>query len=110
MSGARGERFRRLHDGGLFIMPNPWDVGSARLLAALGFPALATTSSGHAASLGRRDQQVSRDELLDHATALAASVDLPLNVDAERGFAADPAGVAETVRLIAGTGAAGCSS
>lgn len=101
--------FRALHASGLFVMPNPWDVGSARLLAALGFPALATTSSGHAASLGRRDQQVSRDELLVHAAELAAAVHVPLNVDAERCFAADPAGVADTVRLIAQTGAAGCS-
>ncbi len=90
-------------------MPNPWDAGSAKLLAWLGFPALATTSSGHAATLGRLDQQVTRDELLAHAAALAAAVDVPLNVDSERCFAADPAGVAETVALIAETGAAGCS-
>ncbi|MBA2317675.1 MAG: isocitrate lyase/phosphoenolpyruvate mutase family protein [Euzebyales bacterium] len=101
--------FRDLHTSGLFVMPNPWDAGSARLLATLGFPALATTSSGHAATLGRRDQQVSRDELLTHAASLAAAVDVPLSVDAERCFAADPAGVADTVRLIAQTGAAGCS-
>ena len=103
------ERFRILHDDGLFVMPNPWDLGSARLLTALGFPALATTSSGHAASLGRVDQHVTRDELLAHAAAMAAAVDVPLNVDAERCFADDPDGVAETVHLIAGTGAAGCS-
>jgi 2-methylisocitrate lyase-like PEP mutase family enzyme len=108
VDGVR-ERFRRLHDAGLFVMPNPWDVGSARLLASLGFPALATTSSGHAATLGRADQHVTRDELLTHATALVAAVDVPLNVDAERCFGDDPAGVAETVRLIARTGAAGCS-
>jgi 2-methylisocitrate lyase-like PEP mutase family enzyme len=101
--------FRDLHKSGLFIMPNPWDVGSARLLAALGFPALATTSSGHAWTMGRRDQQISRDELLTHAASLAAAVDVPLNVDAERCFAADPAGAGDTVRLIAQTGAAGCS-
>jgi 2-methylisocitrate lyase-like PEP mutase family enzyme len=89
--------FRDLHTSGLFVMPNPWDAGSARLLATLGFPALATTSSGHAATLGRRDQQVSRDELLTHAASLAAAVDVPLSVDAD------------TVRLIAQTGAAGCS-
>jgi 2-methylisocitrate lyase-like PEP mutase family enzyme len=103
------ERFRQLHAAGLFVMPNPWDVGSARLLAALGFPALATTSSGHAATLGRPDQHVRRDELLAHAATLAAAIEVPLNVDAERCFADDPAGVAETVELIAGTGAAGCS-
>lgn len=103
------KRFRELHDDGLFVMPNPWDLGSARLLASLGFPALATTSSGHAATLGRTDQHVRRDELLAHAAALAAGVDVPLSVDAERCFADDPRGVAETVELIAQTGAAGCS-
>jgi 2-methylisocitrate lyase-like PEP mutase family enzyme len=103
------EYFRQLHAAGLFVMPNPWDAGSARLLAALGFPALATTSSGHAATLGRPDQHVRRDELLAHAAALVAAIEVPLNVDAERCFAEDPAGVAETVRLIARAGAAGCS-
>lgn len=90
-------------------MPNPWDIGSARLLQSLGFPALATTSSGHAASLGRLDQQVTLDELVDHATAVAAAVDVPLNVDAERCFADDATGVARTVERIATTGAAGLS-
>lgn len=101
--------FRDLHASGTFIMPNPWDVGSARLLASLGFAALATTSSGHAATLGRRDQRVTRDELVAHASAIAAAVDVPLNVDAERCFADDLPGVARTVRLIAETGASGCS-
>ena len=109
MSSDVRDRFRELHAAGLFLMPNPWDVGSARLLAAMGFPALATTSSGHAATLGRDDQHVSRDELLAHAAALAAAVDVPVNVDAERCFADDPSGVAGTVRQIAETGAAGCS-
>jgi len=90
-------------------MPNAWDVGSARLLSSMGFGALATTSSGHAASLGRSDQNVTLDELLAHAAALAASTDLPLSVDAERCFAVDPAGVAETIERIATTGVAGCS-
>ncbi|MDQ3554530.1 MAG: isocitrate lyase/phosphoenolpyruvate mutase family protein [Chloroflexota bacterium] len=103
------ERFRALHRDGLFLMPNPWDVGSARLLASLGFKALATTSSGHAAALGRPDQNVTRDELLAHVEALVAAVDVPLNVDAERCFADTPAGVAETVESIARAGAAGCS-
>ncbi len=103
------QRFRALHREGLFLMPNPWDVGSARLLASLGFQALATTSSGHAAALGRPDQNVTRDELLAHVEALVAAVDVPLNVDAERCFADDPAGVAITVELIAEAGAAGCS-
>jgi 2-methylisocitrate lyase-like PEP mutase family enzyme len=103
------ERFRALHADGIFVMPNPWDVGSARLLASLGFPALATTSSGHAASLGRLDQQVKLDELVAHAAQIAAATDVPLNVDAERCFGDDAAGVAETVGLLADTGAAGCS-
>ena len=90
-------------------MPNPWDIGSARILASMGFPALATTSLGHAASLGKVDQSVTRDELLAHVAAISAAVDLPLNVDAERCFADDLAGVAETVTLLAEAGAAGCS-
>lgn len=105
----RRDRFRALHERGTFVMPNPWDIGSARVLASMGFPALATTSLGHAASLGKPDQAVTRDELLAHVETLAAAVDLPLNVDAERCFADDPAGVAETVTLIAEAGAAGCS-
>ena len=102
-------RFRALHDDGTFVMPNPWDAGSARVLASLGFPALATTSAGFAWTLGILDQQVTRDQLLEHAALLAAATDLPLNVDSERCFADDAAGVAETVELLAGTGAAGCS-
>jgi 2-methylisocitrate lyase-like PEP mutase family enzyme len=101
--------FRQLHQEGTFVIPNPWDIGSATMLAALGFKALATTSSGHAASLGKLDQHVTRDELLTHAAALAGAVDVPISVDAERCFADDPAGVAETVRLLAETGVAGCS-
>ena len=103
------ERFHELHHDGLFLMPNAWDIGSAKLLASLGFPAIATTSSGHAASLGRRDQQVARDELLVHVKALVAAVAIPINVDAERCFADEPAGVAHTVEMIADAGAAGCS-
>ena len=105
----RRERFRALHADGLFVMPNAWDVGSARLLASMAFQAIATTSLGHAASLGKGDTQVTRDELLSHVEALASAVDIPLSVDAERCFADDPAGVAETVSLIAEAGAAGCS-
>lgn len=102
--------FKELHSRDeLFIMPNPWDVGSAKVLASLGFPALATTSSGHAATLGRHDQAVTRDELVAHVAALASSVAVPLNADSERCFADDPAGVADTVRLLADAGAAGCS-
>jgi 2-methylisocitrate lyase-like PEP mutase family enzyme len=103
------ERFRALHESSLFVMPNAWDVGSARLLASVGFQAIATTSSGHAASLGKGDMQVTRDELLAHVEALVGAVDVPVSVDAERCFAEDPAGVAQTVELIAAAGAAGCS-
>lgn len=105
----RRERFRALHREGLFLMPNAWDLGSARLIASLGAVALATTSSGLAAALGRPDQTVTRDELLLHVKALVAAVTVPVSVDAERCFADDPAGVAETVELLAEAGAAGCS-
>lgn len=101
--------FRQLHESGTFLLPNPWDVGSARLLEQLGVVALATTSSGFAATLGRQDQEVTRDELVAHTSALTAAVSVPVNVDAERGYAADAAGVAETVELLAEAGAAGLS-
>jgi 2-methylisocitrate lyase-like PEP mutase family enzyme len=101
--------FRLLHTAGTFVIPNPWDVPSARLLEHLGFPALATTSSGFAASLGRADQRVTRDELVTHVATLTAAVQVPVSVDAERGYADDPAGVAETVRLLAEAGASGVS-
>ena len=111
MSAAdRRARFHELHAGDqLFVMPNPWDVGSARLLASCGFEALATTSAGLAWSLGKLDQAVSRDELVAHVAALADATPLPLNVDSERCYPDDPGGVAETVALLAGAGAAGCS-
>jgi 2-methylisocitrate lyase-like PEP mutase family enzyme len=103
-------RFQELHAGTrLFVMPNPWDVGSARLLESLGFEALATTSSGFAASLGRLDQQVSRDELVAHVTRLTAATSVPLNVDSENCFPDAPGGVAETVGLLREAGAGGCS-
>ena len=70
----RRDRFRRLHESGLFVMPNPWDLGSARILASMGFPALATTSLGHAAALGKQDQTVTRDELIAHVAAISAAV------------------------------------
>ena len=109
MSGAP-ERFRALHEREqLFVMPNPWDAGSARLLASQGFEALATTSAGFAWSLGKLDQSVTRDELVAHVATLAAATDLPLNVDSERCYPDDPGGVAETVALLAGAGAAGFS-
>ena len=90
-------------------MPNPWDAGSVRLLAWCGFEALATTSAGLAWSLGRNDQHVTRDELVTHVAWLSGVTDLPLSVDSERCFADDLDGVAETVRMLAGAGAAGCS-
>jgi 2-methylisocitrate lyase-like PEP mutase family enzyme len=107
---AKRARFRELHAGHrLFLMPNPWDVGSARLLETLGFPALATTSAGLAWSLGKLDQQVTRDELVAHVEAVAAATGVPLNVDSERLYPDEPGGVAETVRLLAEAGASGCS-
>jgi 2-methylisocitrate lyase-like PEP mutase family enzyme len=103
------ERFRGLHRDGVFVMPNAWDVGSARILEVLGASAIATTSSGHAATLGRQDFGVRRDEMLAHAEAISAAVDVPVNVDSARCFGDDPAAVADTVRFIGATGAAGCS-
>jgi 2-methylisocitrate lyase-like PEP mutase family enzyme len=106
----RRARFRELHGGEqLFVMPNPWDVGSARLLEATGFEALATTSAGFAWALGKLDQQVTRDELVAHVSALVGATTLPLNVDSERCYPNDPGGVAQTVALLAEAGAAGCS-
>lgn len=90
-------------------MPNVWDTGSARLFESLGFEALATTSSGFAATLGRHDQNVSRDELVDHVTAVCAAVDVPVSVDAEDGYADDTDGLVETVDALAAAGAAGIS-
>ena len=90
-------------------MPNPWDVGSAKVLASLGFKALATTSSGFAATLGRPDGAVGRDEALAHAAAIVAAVDVPVSADLENGFADDPDAVYATVRAAASAGLAGCS-
>src|SRR6476659_784689 len=87
-------RFRALHERGCFVLPNPWDVGSARLLQHLGFSALASTSSGFAWTTGRPDYAVARDDVLNHLSSLCEAVDLPLNADFESGFAADPDGVA----------------
>jgi 2-methylisocitrate lyase-like PEP mutase family enzyme len=109
-AAERRARFRALHEREqLFVMPNPWDVGSARLLQSAGFEALATTSAGFAWSLGRLDQTVSRDELVAHVATLAAATDLPLNVDSERCYPADPGGVTRTVDLLSKAGAAGFS-
>jgi 2-methylisocitrate lyase-like PEP mutase family enzyme len=106
----KGKRFRALHQRDhAFIIPNPWDVGSARLLQALGFDALATTSAGFAFSIGRSDGEVDRATMLAHAFALAAATDVPVSADLENGYEDDPARVAETVRLAAASGLAGCS-
>jgi 2-methylisocitrate lyase-like PEP mutase family enzyme len=110
MTVERRRGFRVLHEREqLFVMPNPWDVGSAKLLASCGFEALATTSAGFAWSLGKLDTRVSRPELVAHVTQLAAATPLPLNVDSERCYPDDPGGIAETVALLADAGAAGCS-
>jgi 2-methylisocitrate lyase-like PEP mutase family enzyme len=101
--------FQRLHQVGCFVIPNPWDVGSARYLQSLGFKALATTSSGFAWSRGRPDGAISRDMALAHLQDMVAATDLPVNADFESGFALDAAGVAESVRLAVETGVAGLS-
>ena len=106
----KAARFLELHrPGEPLLLPNPWDQGSARLLASLGFHALATTSSGFAATLGRLDGSVSRDEALAHAAAVVAATELPVTADLENCFADDPAGVARTVALAVEAGLAGCS-
>jgi 2-methylisocitrate lyase-like PEP mutase family enzyme len=101
--------FRQLHASGCFLIPNPWDLGSALYLQSLGFRALATTSAGFAWSLGRPDNGLSREAVLEHLAVLVAATDLPVNADFEGGFATDSAGVAESVRLAVSTGVAGLS-
>jgi 2-methylisocitrate lyase-like PEP mutase family enzyme len=103
------QTFRDLHQTACFVIPNPWDVGSARVLARLGFPALATTSSGFAWSLGRRDNHVSLDEALVHFRSIAESVEVPVNGDFEGGFAVEPEQVAANVQKAIATGIAGLS-
>ena len=104
------EIFRDLHQrAGAFVIPNPWNIGTARLLAASGFEALATTSVGYAFSVGRQDHGISRDEMIEHTAELCAAIDLPINADLENGFGNDPDTVAETIRMAAGAGLAGCS-
>ena len=103
------DAFRRLHQSGCFVIPNPWDIGSARYLAGLGFKALATTSAGFAWSRGRADNAVSIEEALAHFAEIAASVDVPINADFEGGFATEPERVAAHVRRAAATGVAGIS-
>jgi 2-methylisocitrate lyase-like PEP mutase family enzyme len=105
----RRREFRRLHQTGCFVLPNPWDLGSARLLAGMGFPALATTSAGFAWSQGRSDNHITLDQALEHLRTMAAGVDLPVNADFEGGFAIEPAAVGANVLRAVGTGIAGLS-
>ena len=101
--------FHRMHAEGCFVIPNPWDVGTAVALEQIGFKALATTSAGHAWSLARPDNGVRRDEALEHLRQIADAVDVPVNADFEHGFARDPHGVGVNVKLAAETGIAGLS-
>src|ERR1700741_2444294 len=95
----KGVRFGALHEApGSFVIPNPWDAGSARMLAALGFPPLATSSGAQAGTLRRRDGKVTRDEALAHCRAIVAATDLPVSADLEKGFGDDPSAAAETIR------------
>lgn len=107
--GELRERFSRLHESGIFVMPNAWDIGSALVLQSLGFEAIATTSSGFAASLGRHDQKVSLAELGVHVVDLCDAIDIPLSVDGEAGYAMESEGLPRTIGVLAGTGAAGVS-
>jgi len=103
------EAFRRLHESGCFVMPNPWDIGSAVVLEQMGFKALATTSAGFAWTQARPDNGVRRDDMLEHLRQIAAAVDVPVNADFENGYADEPHGVAVNVKLAAATGIAGLS-
>lgn len=106
----KGVRFRKLHEGPRpFVTPNPWDAGSARLLAGLGFPALATSSGASAGVLGRCDHELSRDEALAASRAIVEATDLPVSADLEKGYADSPEDVAQTIRLAADAGLVGCS-
>jgi len=106
----KGKRFRELHEReSAFIIPNPWDAGTARLLARLGFEALATTSAGHAFSMGQPDGKVTRDQAMEHAAAMAAATDLPVSADLENGFGDSPETAAETIAMAAKTGIVGAS-
>src|SRR5665213_4283489 len=106
---AKRARFRKLHEAGCFVMPNPWDLGSAVALQSLGFSALASTSAGMAWSMARPDNQVARDEVLGHLAGLAERLDVPLNADFEKAFAREAEGVAANVALAIETGVAGLS-
>src|SRR3954447_10778838 len=106
----KAQRFRALHDGPeCFVIPNPWDVLSTRMLAGLGFEALATSSAASAATLGRRDGNLTRDEALAHARMIVGATDLPVSGDLENGFGDAPEEVAQTIRLAAEAGLVGCT-
>ena len=105
----RRRAFRQLHESGCFVIPNPYDLGSARVLVQLGFKALATSSAGFAWTLGRPDNGISLDDVLSHLRLIAAGVNVPVNADFEGGFATDPGGVAANVKLAVATGVAGLS-
>jgi len=106
----KASRFRALHEGpGAFVIPNPWDVGSARLLAGLGFQALATSSGASSVSMGMKDGKLTRDEALSHSRSIVEATDLPVSADLEKGFVDRPEDVAETVRLAAEAGLVGCT-
>ncbi len=109
MRDDRVAEFHRLHEAGCFVMPNPWDAGSARVLEQMGFPALATTSAGFAWTLGRPDNGATLDQALEHLRVVADAVRVPVNADFEGGFAVEPDQVAQNVTLAAGTGIAGLS-
>jgi 2-methylisocitrate lyase-like PEP mutase family enzyme len=103
-------RFRALHEGpGVFVIPNPWDIGSSRMLAGLGFQALATSSAAAACAIGRRDGGLTRDQAIEHSRAIVGATDLPVSADLERGFGDAPEVVAETIRLAAEAGLVGCT-
>ena len=106
----KGKRFRALHDRpGAFVIPNPWDIGSARILASLGFEALATSSAAAASTVGRRDHGLTRDQALAHARLIVDATDVPVSADLGNGFGATPEVVAETIRRAAETGLVGCT-
>ena len=105
----KGERFRELHEGEPFVIPNPWDAGSAKVLVGLGFKALATTSGGFAFTLGRHDGRVTPDEVAEHARALSDAVDVPVSVDLENGYGPEPERAADAIERVAAAGAVGGS-
>jgi len=106
----KGERFRALHEGpGIFVIPNPWDIGSAKILEGLGFPALATSSAASAMAMGSKDGKLTREQAVDHGREIAGATDVPVSADLENGFGDTPESVAETVRMAAEAGLVGCT-